>query len=746
MKRAASGDLLAQSNELMRQMRRKTARIVAAQRSASSLPPHQQQQQHSSSPAIGVPRSMQQELQALKQAQSPALLYQCPQSYLVDVLEGGDALDRYQAIDARAHRPLWLVQEEAVQFLKAREDDVDGLGLRGALYCDEMGLGKTRAILVLVLEQNQALSRLRGKRFATGPTLVVCAPILVANWVAELRRFPPGSFVYHVVTEAREAARCSAFLLEQCCDVVVTTYSALRAMRHAPERYSQLLYDIEWWRLVTDEAHVFVEETTETAQDVFALRARSCIAVTGTPVRNRRLDLKTMVRFAAGGSADKYSKELLDRIILMRTREQALERQAQVQAQQPLRPVHSLPDLKSVTRRVELVQFGSVQERVLYYMYAKVALQRKLSHRYNTPKLIGLMRQLSISAAVVKNLVLPRGLLAPDLYDADVLPGGDRQDDADCSVDDNPLVDFMRRQPAACRIRYRAGEAYRKLDALYHQHGDGDDDRSDCKACHADAVNFVWDPFALHSPEFRLGDGDGDDCKQYQHLYRELTRNLPRLAVTPAMLTGAPEGRPYDIDKTKAMLLHMTDRTLLLRSAPSSKERAIVDYVLGTPADDRVIIFSLYTGILDGLERALRQRGVGCTVVTGRNNAQTNAQRLQQFHRTQCKVLLMTLKLGNMGLNLTDCNHVLHADPWWNPWATEQGDYRIRRPGQLKDMFIVYFVMDNTMEVAIMNHTIRKKTLLKSMLRGVEDDDGADELTAEEQTLLFDYEVDITPL
>jgi SNF2 family DNA or RNA helicase len=138
-------------------------------------------------------------------------------------------------------------------------------------------------------------------------------------------------------------------------------------------------------------------------------------------------------------------------------------------------------------------------------------------------------------------------------------------------------------------------------------------------------------------------------------------------------------------------------------------------------------------------------------VVTGRTSAKVNATRLKKFQAnpTQYKVLLMTLKLGNMGLNLTDCNHVVHADPWWNPWATEQGDFRIRRPGQTKPIFITYFIMDDTIEVAIMNHTIRKKTLLTTMLArgdggGIDED--YDTLSSEDATMLFDYEVDILPL
>lgn len=205
------------------------------------------------------------------------------------------------------------------------------------------------------------------------------------------------------------------------------------------------------------------------------------------------------------------------------------------------------------------------------------------------------------------------------------------------------------------------------------------------------------------------------------------------------------------LNAVKQMLSHLLDRIVFFDRTPSSKEAAIVRYVRETPSDDRVIIFSDYTGVLMGLERALLAEGLQCVVMTGLTDSKTNAGRLRKFQSNRgIKVLLMTLKLGYMGLNLMrDANHIVHVDPWWNPWVTEQADYRIIRPGQLKPIFITYFIMDDTIEVAIMNHTIRKKSLLKALMASGgagEDnvDDGA-KLSGEDETLLFDYEVDIVP-
>jgi SNF2 family DNA or RNA helicase len=207
------------------------------------------------------------------------------------------------------------------------------------------------------------------------------------------------------------------------------------------------------------------------------------------------------------------------------------------------------------------------------------------------------------------------------------------------------------------------------------------------------------------------------------------------------------------IQQVKQMLSNLLDRIALFDRTPSSKEYAIVRYVQQVPSDDRVIIFSDYTGVLMGLERALHRQGIQCVVMTGLTDSKTNSGRLRRFQtQRDIKVLLMTLKLGYMGLNLMrDANHIVHVDPWWNPWVTEQADYRIIRPGQLKHIYINYFIMDDTIEVAIMNHTIRKKSLLKALMvagggGGAANADEGARLSGEDETLLFDYQVDIASL
>ena len=58
-----------------------------------------------------------------------------------------------------------------------------------------------------------------------------------------------------------------------------------------------------------------------------------------------------------------------------------------------------------------------------------------------------------------------------------------------------------------------------------------------------------------------------------------------------------------------------------------------------------------------------------------------------------CRVMLISLKAGNSGLNLTVANHVLLLDPFWNPFVEYQAADRCHRIGQQKEVFVHNVIM-----------------------------------------------------
>ncbi len=153
--------------------------------------------------------------------------------------------------------------------------------LGGCLALD-MGLGKTPTMLA-------HLARTTGD----GAALVIAPPAVVGNWAAEAAKFTPGTkvVVHHGANRATGAALERSF---ERADVVITTYgTAVRDMDVLAER--------TWSQVVLDEAQAIKNHTSETAQQLRRLDARTRVALTGTPIENGLGDLWAILDFTNPG-------------------------------------------------------------------------------------------------------------------------------------------------------------------------------------------------------------------------------------------------------------------------------------------------------------------------------------------------------------------------------------------------------------------------------------------------------------
>jgi non-specific serine/threonine protein kinase len=63
--------------------------------------------------------------------------------------------------------------------------------------------------------------------------------------------------------------------------------------------------------------------------------------------------------------------------------------------------------------------------------------------------------------------------------------------------------------------------------------------------------------------------------------------------------------------------------------------------------------------------------------------------------------MVLSLKAGGVGLNLTEANHVIHFDRWWNPAVENQATDRAFRIGQKKNVVVHKFLTKGTVEERI---------------------------------------------
>ena len=81
-------------------------------------------------------------------------------------------------------------------------------------------------------------------------------------------------------------------------------------------------------------------------------------------------------------------------------------------------------------------------------------------------------------------------------------------------------------------------------------------------------------------------------------------------------------------------------------------------------------------------------------------------------------MLLLSLKAGGTGLNLTAADHVFLLDPWWNPAVEEQAADRAHRIGQDKPVMVYRIVAKDTVEERILALQDRKRALSDAIVEG----------------------------
>lgn len=165
--------------------------------------------------------------------------------------------------------------------------------LRGGILADEQGMGKTLTLLSLIaytkLYNNNNNAEVGKKRkaeeeeeFKWRPTLIVCPPSVLATWKAQIKQFTcPGSLKV-CVYNGKGKIRDPDVLRRH--DLVLTTYHIL-AKEEEQLLNSQTLHQINWWRVVLDDAHVLkCSKKLHAASPFVNLKAERRWAVTGKPV------------------------------------------------------------------------------------------------------------------------------------------------------------------------------------------------------------------------------------------------------------------------------------------------------------------------------------------------------------------------------------------------------------------------------------------------------------------------------
>ncbi|MBM4362092.1 MAG: DEAD/DEAH box helicase, partial [Deltaproteobacteria bacterium] len=150
----------------------------------------------------------------------------------------------------------------------------------------------------------------------------------------------------------------------------------------------------------------------------------------------------------------------------------------------------------------------------------------------------------------------------------------------------------------------------------------------------------------------------------------------------------------------------------------SSKTEALVDLLLDAAANGhRSLVFSQWTSFLDLVEPALREAGLAFLRLDG--STRDRAGVVAEFQAEGGPpVLLLSLKAGGTGLNLTAADHVFLLDPWWNPAVEDQAADRAHRIGQDRPVLVHRLVARDTVEERLLTLQDKKRALAAAALDG----------------------------
>ncbi|KAI5284554.1 DNA helicase rad5, partial [Ascosphaera aggregata] len=190
----------------------------------------------------------------------------------------------------------------------------------------------------------------------------------------------------------------------------------------------------------------------------------------------------------------------------------------------------------------------------------------------------------------------------------------------------------------------------------------------------------------------------------------------------------------------------------------SAKITALIQHLTRLPLGSKAVVFSQFTSFLDLIGPRLNRERINFVRLDGTMTQKERATVLSEFNRVAIDyeeeaaidmtipkkptpvVLLISLRAGGVGLNLTAANYVYMMDPWWSFAVESQAIDRVHRMGQLREVHVTRFIVQHSIEERMLRIQEKKKMIAGSLgLRlGGEGEEERRKERVEELKLLFE--------
>jgi DNA repair protein RAD5 len=615
----------------------------------------------------------------------------------------------------------------------------------GGILADEMGLGKTIEMMSLI-HSNKAdgdvkmsdgpatvnslprLSKHASVEKAPCTTLVVAPMSLLAQWESEAERASkPGTMKTLVYYGAEKAVS----LRNLCCEanassapnVVITSYGVILsesnqvAAKGGDRALVDGVFSLNFHRIILDEAHYVKNRQSKTAKACYELNARHRWVLTGTPIVNRLEDLFSLVRFLRVEPWSNFSfwktfitvpfeskdfiraldvvQTVLEPLVLRRTKDMKTPDGS------PLVP------LPPKTIEIEEIELSKAEQEVYDWIYLRA------KRTFNATMEAGTLLK-SYTTIFAQLLRLRQSCCHPILTRNKTIAAEEEEAAAEADIA-NGLADDMDLQELIERFSSAEEEQDANKFGAHVLKQIQDEVDNECPICSEEpmvepAVTGCW-----HSA-----------CKNCLLDYIEHQKNkheLPRCfnCREPInqrdvfeVIRHEEESAAVDDDLYASSTPEKKITLRRVGSEGSAKIAALVSSLKKLRREDpdiKSVVFSQFTSFLDLIGPALSRENISFLRFDGAMSQKQRAAVLTEYAETKKKgcVLLLSLRAGGVGLNLTMAKRVFMMDPWWSFAVEAQAIDRVHRMGQESDVKVVRFIASNSIEQRMLKVQDRKK-------------------------------------
>ncbi|KAJ3222518.1 hypothetical protein HK099_002226 [Clydaea vesicula] len=521
-------------------------------------------------------------------------------------------------------------------------------------------------------------------------TLIVCPLSTVANWEEQIavhcEKKCLAVYVYHGPQRITDIN----FLSKK--DVVLTTYNLLSIEynKELKGNFKSSLHMIKWHRIILDEAHIIKDSTTGQAKGACSLAANLRWCLTGTPIQNRLDDLYSLIKFLRlepfstkstwnqyfsklmkpnSGNQDvgvSRLQTLMKSLTLRRTKESKINGD----------PILNLPKRHDHVINVKL----NANEMALYRKIEDKAKElfstaKAMENYVNLLEMVLRLRQACVHPKLCKK------------YEADL--------DKDLNAEFPPLT--ANRLTHLFNLLKESGEDQCCFCGQRQNEEDlNEKDRP--------AITKCGHLFCMDCTKTTFGKQVDVACPVCQ----------TTLLQKEVLQIG--EGNIEEIEEELVFTNFDMDEGMM-----SSKVKILVEDLI-TIRDYckhegmkqiKSIVFSQWTQVLDLIQLPLERMGIIYARLDGKMNRIQRNTALDVF-KTDDRVLVMliSIKAGGVGLNLTHASRVYIMEPYWNPAVEQQAVDRVHRMGQTLAVNVIRFIVKNSIEDRIVALQKKKQRLV----------------------------------